>query len=472
MDNNNRIPRATSFEDDLQNIISSYITDNLERFLQNDRTRRRTTTRTRDILTGNNTSDNNITRIVESLNNNMLMYHMNISDYLNNMNRILDNMQDSNSINQASTRVDEQPGSSNRNFFTTTDNTNNNNNSTTEQQPPLQARSTYYYRTTPLLNSPILRRRLYANRTPNLSRRNIPQPTSPIQNNSMINSQRSPFTMLQYLSNNTTPGVDPFSSNELMQEYFQNLFQNPSLFQNVIVSPTSEQITNATETILYDSNMDFINDRCPITLEEFQENERVVRITHCGHTFGESSIQNWFRTNVRCPVCRFDIRDAPVTTDSDESFDIEYNNNNSNNNNNNNSNNNNNNSNNNNNNSTNANIEDNIEDIIQEELYDEEDEFNNDEELGESLPPSPTAMQRSASELTTSTTSTINTNLEGFWHELANNIRDNLSDNIETIMQSNNQPIASHIQIEIPIMNEELDMSNNYTYHTTTYELP
>ena len=32
---NNRIPRATSFEDDLQNIISSYITDNLERFLQN-----------------------------------------------------------------------------------------------------------------------------------------------------------------------------------------------------------------------------------------------------------------------------------------------------------------------------------------------------------------------------------------------------------------------------------------------------
>ena len=462
MDNNNRIPRATSFEDDLQNIISSYITDNLERFLQNDRTRRRTTTRTRDILTGNNTSDNNTTRIVESLNNNMLMYHMNISDYLNNMNQILDNMQDSNSINQASTRVDEQSGSSNRNFFTTTENTNNNdnnnnnNNSTTEQQPPLQARSTYYYRTTPLLNSPILRRRLYANRTPNLSRRNIPEPTSPIQNNSMINSQRSPFTMLQYLSNNTTTGVDPFSSNELMQEYFQNLFQNPSLFQNVIVSPTSEQITNATETILYDSNMDFINDRCPITLEEFQENERVIRITHCGHTFGESSIQNWFRTNVRCPVCRFDIRDAPVTTDSDESFDIEYNNSNNNNN-------------------TSTNTDNDIEDIIQEELYDEEDEFNNDIELSESLPSSPTAMQRTASELSTSTTSTINNNnnnLEGFWHELANNIRDNLSDNIETIMQSNNQPIASHIQIEIPIMNEELDMSNNYTYHTTTYELP
>ena len=462
MDNNNRIPRATSFEDDLQNIISSYITDNLERFLQNDRTRRRTTTRTRDILTGNNTSDNNTTRIVESLNNNMLMYHMNISDYLNNMNQILDNMQDSNSINQASTRVDEQSGSSNRNFFTTTENTNNNdnnnnnNNSTTEQQPPLQARSTYYYRTTPLLNSPILRRRLYANRTPNLSRRNIPEPTSPIQNNSMINSQRSPFTMLQYLSNNTTTGVDPFSSNELMQEYFQNLFQNPSLFQNVIVSPTSEQITNATETILYDSNMDFINDRCPITLEEFQENERVIRITHCGHTFGESSIQNWFRTNVRCPVCRFDIRDAPVTTDSDESFDIEYNNSNNNNN-------------------TSTNTDNDIEDIIQEELYDEEDEFNNDIELSESLPSSPTAMQRTASELSTSTTSTINNNnnnLEGFWHELANNIRDNLSDNIETIMQSNNQPIASHIQIEIPIMNEEIDMSNNYTYHTTTYELP
>lgn len=461
---NNRIPRATSLEDDLQNIISNYITDNLERFLQNDRTRTRTTERTRDILTNINTSDNNMFRIVESLNSNMLMYHMNISDYLNNMNRILDNIQDSNRVNQTSRGVDEQPGSSNRNSdsFTNANNMNNSNNNNTEQQPPLQARSTYYYRTTPLLNSPILRRRLYANRSPNLSRRNIPEPTSPIQNNRILNSRRSPFTMLQYLSNNTTANVDPFRSNELMQEYFQNLFQNPSLFQNVIVSPTSEQITNATETVLYDSNMNFINERCPITLEEFQENERVVRIIHCGHTFGESSIQNWFRTNVRCPVCRFDIRDAPMTTDSDESFDIEYNNNNNNNNSNNN----------NNNNSTSANTDNDIEDIIQEELYDEDDEFNDGDELGESLPPSPTAMQRTSSELTTSTTSTINNNLEGFWHELANNIRDNLSDNIETIMQSNNQPIASHIQIEIPIMNEDFDISNNYTYHTTTYELP
>lgn len=424
---NNRIPRATSFEDDLQNIISSYITDNLERFLQNDRTRRRTTARTRDILTGNDNSENSTNRIIDSLNTNMLMYHMNISDYLNNMNQILDN------IGVHTERVNEQPGSPIRNSDSFANETNNN----TDQQPHLQARSTYYYRTTPLLNSPILRRRLYTNRSPNLSTHNIPQPTGELQNNNIINSQHSPLTMLQYLSNNTTTNADPFSSNELMQEYFQNLFQNPSLFQNVIISPTSEQLENATETVLYDSNMEFINERCPITLEEFQDNERVTRITHCGHTFGESSIQNWFRTNVRCPVCRFDVRDAPINTDSDESFNIGHNN-------------------------TSADVDD-IEDIIQEELY-------NDNALNESLPPSPTALQRTASELTASSTSTVYNNLDGFWHELANNIRDNLSDNIDTIMQSNNQPMASHIQIEIPIVNDEIDMSNNYTYHTTTYE--
>jgi hypothetical protein len=82
----------------------------------------------------------------------------------------------------------------------------------------------------------------------------------------------------------------------------------PSTFnENVIVRPTQEQIQSATQFLEYDSATTS-NTRCPITLEDFEEGEMVRRIIHCGHTFCETALQNWFRSNVRCPVCRYDIR--------------------------------------------------------------------------------------------------------------------------------------------------------------------
>jgi Ring finger domain len=80
-------------------------------------------------------------------------------------------------------------------------------------------------------------------------------------------------------------------------------------FQNVIVRPTLEQINNATTPLVYDSEMQLINHQCPIRLEDFENGQAIRQIIHCGHCFFEESIQNWFRSNVRCPVCRYDIRD-------------------------------------------------------------------------------------------------------------------------------------------------------------------
>ena len=89
MDNMNRIPRATSFENDLQNVISNFITDNLERFLQNDRSRRDTSDRISNLSSiYTNNDSRNMNNVIESLNNNMLLYHINISDYLTSINRI------------------------------------------------------------------------------------------------------------------------------------------------------------------------------------------------------------------------------------------------------------------------------------------------------------------------------------------------------------------------------------------------
>jgi len=84
---------------------------------------------------------------------------------------------------------------------------------------------------------------------------------------------------------------------------------NPPRFQDVAVYPTGEQINSATRIITYDESIELINHRCPISLADFEEGEDIRQIIHCGHCFCEDSIQNWFRSNVRCPVCRYDIRD-------------------------------------------------------------------------------------------------------------------------------------------------------------------
>jgi hypothetical protein len=69
---------------------------------------------------------------------------------------------------------------------------------------------------------------------------------------------------------------------------------------------TQEQINNSTQTIEYDEDMG--EERCPITLENFIVGENICRIRHCGHIFKSTGLMQWFQRNVRCPVCRYDIR--------------------------------------------------------------------------------------------------------------------------------------------------------------------
>jgi len=82
----------------------------------------------------------------------------------------------------------------------------------------------------------------------------------------------------------------------------------------VNVIPTDRQIREATELIQYNSLFDPASSqqpqysRCPISHEEFTTNSRVYRIRHCGHYFEPQSLLTWFRTSVRCPMCRYDIR--------------------------------------------------------------------------------------------------------------------------------------------------------------------
>jgi len=96
--------------------------------------------------------------------------------------------------------------------------------------------------------------------------------------------------------------------------------RQPQQFQDVIIRPTEEQINQATRSFTYNNDTIVANHRCPISLEDFEEGDTIRQINHCGHAFSEASIQNWFQSNVRCPVCRHDIRQTRQrTSDQDVS---------------------------------------------------------------------------------------------------------------------------------------------------------
>lgn len=122
----------------------------------------------------------------------------------------------------------------------------------------------------------------------------------------------------QPVHNNTTRtqherlGVNPSGTFFQPSTIFSTLFPDiTTQFTDVVVRPTQRQINNATRTIIYRDNLSLINTRCPITMEDFVNGDRICMIHHCRHCFRESAIMDWFQTNVRCPVCRYDIRETP-----------------------------------------------------------------------------------------------------------------------------------------------------------------
>jgi len=81
-----------------------------------------------------------------------------------------------------------------------------------------------------------------------------------------------------------------------------------NFFQPVEVYPTTAQIEIATRNVQYCNILNPINRSCPISLETFNDNDMVVVIRFCGHIFKPEQIATWFRSNCKCPVCRYDIR--------------------------------------------------------------------------------------------------------------------------------------------------------------------
>ena len=93
-----------------------------------------------------------------------------------------------------------------------------------------------------------------------------------------------------------------------------------TIFQNFLdpvqIFPTQIQIENATRIVRFADIVRPINNSCPITMDSFGDNNFVSVIRECNHIFNTDSLNNWFRSNCRCPVCRFDIRNYISTHSS------------------------------------------------------------------------------------------------------------------------------------------------------------
>jgi hypothetical protein len=88
----------------------------------------------------------------------------------------------------------------------------------------------------------------------------------------------------------------------------------PLAQEDVPIRPTEAQINKACIVMpAIDANL---SDQyvCPIDLSPIEHDESVMKIKHCGHVFRESNLRELFTRDVKCPMCRFDIRDHVEVT--------------------------------------------------------------------------------------------------------------------------------------------------------------
>jgi hypothetical protein len=160
--------------------------------------------------------------------------------------------------------------------------------------------------------------RWYVERQPhlNINNHNYNRMNNNIRNsmNRRMRNSNTPslFSRLGPRTSDSANNTNPFMEYELLfpRNFSNNIINNMRNFSdNVPVVATPTQIQNATRNTVYSLIANPLNVSCPITLEPFDTNTEVTELLGCNHIFSREGLTNWLRFNVRCPVCRHDIRD-------------------------------------------------------------------------------------------------------------------------------------------------------------------
>jgi hypothetical protein len=129
-----------------------------------------------------------------------------------------------------------------------------------------------------------------------------------IRYNNLFNNLIGSTDINRYNISNTnqTRNSTPLAGGSVSDNLSFSLFQ--SFFEPVEIYPTQTQIEIATRRVRYSDIIAPPNVSCPISLELFNDSDMVTVIRQCGHIFDSDQLNTWFRTNCKCPVCRYDIR--------------------------------------------------------------------------------------------------------------------------------------------------------------------
>ena len=80
-------------------------------------------------------------------------------------------------------------------------------------------------------------------------------------------------------------------------------------FEDVRVG-LNQNDSDSLKTCLYnDVNID--DKSCVICLNDF-DNDSLIKLLRCSHTFHSSCIDKWFETSYKCPVCRDIVGESDV----------------------------------------------------------------------------------------------------------------------------------------------------------------
>ena len=138
-----------------------------------------------------------------------------------------------------------------------------------------------------------------------------------------------------FLSNDTIRSFPFVNRNSLVSRYMINEamyleFINRIYLYNIQAQATARAIINFTLPSMMNSFMDPVTvtpstAQINSSLEDFQTTSNCAicqdaissggcKIRQCGHVYHRTCIVNWFSMSVRCPVCRHDIREAGLVS--------------------------------------------------------------------------------------------------------------------------------------------------------------
>jgi hypothetical protein len=144
------------------------------------------------------------------------------------------------------------------------------------------------------------------NRLRNRNGNDVLNNISPLFTNSNSETHRqndNPNNLLNYM--NSLQNIMGSGQNNANTNFLANIIPH---LTPVMVRPTQNQISIACETVEFGTIENPPNSNCPITIEPFNSEDIVTRIKYCGHCFKTEALNRWFTNNVRCPMCRYDIR--------------------------------------------------------------------------------------------------------------------------------------------------------------------